>query len=223
MRKNWWKILAVLLVLYAIIGGMLIRVPNLAILNESIRNLYYHVPMWFSMIILFSASLLYSIRYLSSNNSNYDNIAKQTAAVGFFMGILGLLTGMIWAKYTWGAYWVADPKLNGALAAILIYSAYFLLRNSMEDENKRARIASVYGIFAYVLMIVFIVILPRLTASLHPGNGGNPGFNVYDLDYNMRLIFYPAVIGWTLLAIWVVNLKVRMEKLRIFLLNNYNN
>ena len=179
--------------------------------------------MWFSMIILFSASLLYSIRYLSSNNSNYDNIAKQTAAVGFFMGILGLLTGMIWAKYTWGAYWVADPKLNGALAAILIYSAYFLLRNSMEDENKRARIASVYGIFAYVLMIVFIVILPRLTASLHPGNGGNPGFNVYDLDYNMRLIFYPAVIGWTLLAIWVVNLKVRMEKLRIFLLNNYNN
>lgn len=223
MAKNWWKILAVLLVLYAIIGGMLIRVPSLAILHETVRNLFYHVPMWFSMIILFTASLVYSIRFLSSNNTHYDNIAKQTAAVGFFMGILGLLTGMIWAKYTWGAYWVADPKLNGALAAILIYAAYFLLRNSMEDENKRARIASVYGIFAYVLMLVFIIILPRLTASLHPGSGGNPGFNVYDLDNNMRLIFYPAVIGWTLLATWLVNLQVRLEKIKIYVLKNFNN
>lgn len=223
MRKNWWKILAVILVLYTIIGGMLVRVPGLAILNESIRNLFYHVPMWFTMIILFTASVIYSIRFLASNNSRFDNLATQTAAVGFIMGILGLLTGMVWAKFTWGAFWVADPKLNGALAAILIYAAYFLLRNSMEDESKRARIASVYGIFAYVLMFVFIIILPRLTASLHPGSGGNPGFNVYDLDNNMRYIFYPAVLGWTLLAVWIVDLKVRLENITIYMLKNHNN
>lgn len=223
MRKNWWKILAVLLLFYVIIGGMLLKVPKLAILHESIRNLYYHVPMWFSMIILCTASAIYSISFLNSSKTKYDTLAKETAAVGFFLGLLGLLTGMVWAKFTWGAYWVADPKLNGALAAVLIYAAYFLLRNSMDDEKKRARIASVYGVFAYVLMIVFIIIIPRLTVSLHPGSGGNPGFNVYDLDNNMRLIFYPAVIGWTLLATWIVNLKVRTQNLKIELLKNLNN
>ncbi|NNM16701.1 MAG: cytochrome c biogenesis protein CcsA, partial [Bacteroidia bacterium] len=202
---------------------MLLQVPKLAILHESIRNLYYHVPMWFSMIILFTASVVYSISFLNSSKTKHDTLAKETAAVGFFLGILGLLTGMVWARFTWGAFWVADPKLNGALAAILVYAAYFLLRNSMDDEKKRSRIAAVYSIFAYVLMLVFIMVIPRLTASLHPGSGGNPGFNVYDLDSTMRLIFYPAVIGWTLLATWIVSLKVRMTNLKIEMLKNLNN
>ena len=222
MQKHWWKILGVALVFYAIIAGMLLKVPKLNILYESIRNLYYHVPMWFSMIILFTVSLIYSIKYLGSSKPKFDAIAKETASVGIFMGLLGLLTGMIWAKYTWGAYWVSDPKLNGALAAILIYAAYFLLRNSMEDDTKRARISSVYGIFAYALMIVFIIILPRLTDSLHPGSGGNPGFNVYDLDSNMRLIFYPAVIGWALFSFWLVNLRLRIENVKKELLYSHN-
>ena len=212
VKKYWWKILGVVLVMYAIIGGLLFKVPELNILYETIRNLYYHVPMWFGMIILFTASLVYSIRYLLSEKYMFDSIAKECSAVGIFFGILGLLTGMLWAKFTWGAFWVADPKLNGALAAILIYAAYFLLRNSVDDHNKKARISSVYGIFAYALMIVFIIILPRLTDSLHPGSGGNPGFNVYDLDRNMRLVFYPAVIGWTLIGVWFVQLRVRMAK-----------
>ncbi|CAA9235376.1 MAG: Cytochrome c-type biogenesis protein CcmC, putative heme lyase for CcmE [uncultured Adhaeribacter sp.] len=59
-----------------------------------------------------------------------------------------------------------------------------------------------------------LFILPRLTDSLHPGNGGNPGFSSYDLDNNMRMVFYPAVIAWTLLGIWLVNVKARLEILQ---------
>ena len=88
--------------------------------------------------------------------------------------------------------------------------AYFILRSSIDDEQKRARIAAVYNIFAFVMMFVFIMILPRLTDSLHPGNGGNPAFGKYDLDSNMRMVFYPAVIGWVLLSLWVLNVKRRL-------------
>ena len=83
----------------------------------------------------------------------------------------------------------------------------------MEDEQKRARISAVYNIFAFVLLLVFIGILPRMTDSLHPGNGGNPGFNNYDLDNNMKLVFYPAVVAWILLGWWIASLKIRTTNL----------
>ncbi len=212
-KLKWWKWLCIALLFYTVIGGLLIPVPRLDILNESIRNLFYHVTIWFAMMIMMTASLVYGIKYLSTTNIDFDIKAGQCAISGIFLGIIGIITGSIWAKYTWGAWWVNDPKLNGAAATMLVYFAYMVLRSSLEDETKRARISSVYGIFAFTLMLVFIIILPRLTDSLHPGNGGNPGFSTYDLDSSMRKIFYPAVIGWTLLAVWFTEIKVRIERL----------
>ena len=98
---------------------------------------------------------------------------------------------------------------------MLVYLAYMILRGSLDDEHKRARLSAVYSIFAFTLMLVFIMILPRLTDSLHPGNGGNPAFSSYDLDNRMRTVFYPAVIGWTLLAAWITEIRVRMKRLSI--------
>lgn len=214
MRGIWWKILAVLLVSYAIIGGLLIEVPRLPILNESIRNLYFHVTMWFSMMIILLVSFVGSIRYLSSSEENHDRLALHCTYVGITLGILGITTGSLWAKFTWGAFWVNDPKLNGAAVTLLIYLAYMVLRNSIEDESKKPRVAAVYNIFAFVLLIVFLVILPRTTDSLHPGNGGNPAFSTYDLDNTMRLVFYPAIIGWSLLAWWLVQLSMRLSVIK---------
>lgn len=214
MKKNWWKIIAVVFVLYTIIAGFLIPVPAQPILHETIRNLYFHVPMWFSMMTILFVSLWHSIKYLNKSNIQSDIIASQAANVGMLVGALGLATGSVWAKYTWGAWWVADTKLNGAAITMLIYLAYFILRGSIDEEQKRARIAAVYNIFAYVMLIVFLMILPRMSDSLHPGNGGNPGFNNYDLDSKMRMVFYPAVIGWILLTVWIFTLKVRIEKLK---------
>ncbi len=215
MKLQWWKILAIVLLAYTVVAGFLTDVPRLAILHESIRNLYFHVTMWFTMIIIMLVSLIYGIKYLGSQKVEHDIVAEETAKTGVVFGILGIITGSIWAKFTWGGWWVNDAKLNGAAATLLVYFAYLLLRNSIEDREKRARISAVYSIFAYSMMIVFILILPRLTVSLHPGNGGNPGFSSYDLDNNMRLVFYPAIIGWTLLALWIAEIRVRIHKLRL--------
>ena len=213
MRKNWWKILATVLVLYSLVSGFLLEVPHLPILNESIRNLYFHVPMWFTMIILYLVSVIYSIRYLSTNNEKDDLMSIEFVNTGVVFGFLGLATGMIWAKYTWGDPWPNDPKLNSAAISTLMYLAYLVLRNSLEEEQKRARISAIYNIFAFPVMIVLLFILPRMTDSLHPGNGGNPGFSSYDLDSRMRFIFYPAVIGWILIGTWIATLRYRVRVL----------
>ena len=193
--------------------GFLGDVVRLPILNETIRALYFHVTMWFAMIILMGAALVLSIRYLSTEKLDFDLKANEAAKTGLLLAFIGLLTGMIWARFTWGAFWVNDPKLNGTAVTILIYLAYFVLRSSIDDPKKRARLAAVYNIFAFVMMIVFIGILPRLTDSLHPGNGGNPAFGKYDMDNNMRMVFYPAVVGWTLIGVWITQLRIRYKKL----------
>ncbi len=172
MRQYWWKILSIVLLLYTFIAGFLIKVPTIGNLYETIRNLFFHVPMWFGQLILVTISLVYSILYLRKPKPHYDFMATEFARTGSVMGVLGLLTGMIWANYTWGAPWNNDPKQLGAAIALLIYLAYFVLRNSMTDIDKRGRVAAVYNIFAYFIYIPMIMVLPRMVESLHPGGKG---------------------------------------------------
>ncbi|HNY07260.1 MAG TPA: cytochrome c biogenesis protein CcsA [Bacteroidales bacterium] len=213
MKKNWWKILCVVLILFSLVAGLLIPVPDLPIVHQSIRNLFFHVGMWFAMLVIFTISFIYSIRYLSDFKTDNDIVAQEASKVGVFFGILGIVTGMIWAKFTWGSWWVNDPKLNGAAVSLLVYFAYLVLRNSLNEEQKRAKVSAVYNIFAYVLLIVFIGILPRLAqGSIHPGDTSNP-LTIGALDNNLRLVFYPAVVGWILLAVWILELKVKIYKL----------
>jgi heme exporter protein C len=213
MGKNWWKILGVVLVSYSVVGGFLVPVPELPILNETIRNTYFHIPMWFAMMALLSYSLFHSIKFLAGFELQHDNKADQSVQVALVLGLFGLLTGMIWAQYTWGSFWTNDVKLNGTAISMLTYLAYIILRGSIEDEHRKAKVAAVYNIFAWVMMILFIMVIPRLNDSLHPGNGGNPAFGSYDMDNTMRIVFYPAVIGWILIGAWITSIKIRIKNI----------
>lgn len=214
MKKNWWKVLAVLLLLYTLLAGLLMDVPRLSILNETIRNLHFHVTMWFGMILLLTGSMVYAIMHLRTGKMDYDHKSIELANAGILFSVLGMLTGMLWAQYAWGTWWSGDPKQNSTAICMLIYFAYLVLRNSMNDEQQRARVSGVYNIFAYAAMIPLLFVLPRMTDSLHPGNGGNPGFNFMDLDGKLRMVFYPAIIGWTLLGLWVAELRLRTRRIR---------
>lgn len=176
------------------------------------------------MIFVLGGSVFYSIKYLSSGSVYDDMRAEHLASSGILLGILGIVTGSVWARFTWGGWWANDPKLNGAAISLLIYFAYVILRNSMDEEQKRARVAAVYNIFSFVLLIVFLMVYPRLNQvdSLHPGNGGNPAFSSYDLDKNMRLVFYPAVAGWIMIGLWIADLSFRVAKLKYQKLMNDN-
>lgn len=225
MHKSWWKITAILLLLYTFVMGFLGNVPKLPLLQETIRNLYFHVCMWFAMMILFTISVVNAIKYLRTMQLKYDIYARQFAVVGIVFGLLGYATGAIWASYTWAdpnkplaasfSTIARDPKLIGAAISLLVYFAYLILRDSVQDIDKRARISAVYNIFAYAILFPAIWILPRVLESLHPGNDDNPALDVKnDISSNMRVVFYPAVIGWTLLGVWIATLKIRMNILK---------
>jgi len=92
--------------------------------------------------------------------------------------------------------------------------AFFVLRSSFDDEDKKARISNVYNVFAFSTLIPLLFVIPRLYDSLHPGNGGNPGLGTEDLDNTMRMVLYPAVFGWLLLGLWMAQLLKRMSALR---------
>ncbi len=209
--QTWWKVLAVLLVLSTFITGLILPVPRLEILHETIRNLYFHVPMWMGMLSVFTISVYFSIKYLTKGDEADDLAAVECVNTGLVFYALGLVTGMLWAKYTWGEYWSGDPKQNSAAIAFLLYCAYLVLRNSIDEEQKRAKISAIYNIFAFPIMVVLIFVLPRMTDSLHPGSGGNPAFGRYDLDNGMKLAFYPAMLGWTFIAVWIATIRYRIR------------
>lgn len=186
--------------------------PFRGLLYETIRNTFFHVPLWFGMLFLFIAATWNSFMYLRTQDPDRDRRAAVLTSVGLLFGALGIVTGMIWAKSTWGTYWTwKEIKLNMTAIALLIYFAYFVLRNAFDDLEKRARIAAVYNIFAFVAALVLINVIPRMTdSSLHPGNGGNPAFGSEDMDNTLRMVFYPAIIGWTLLGFWIATIQYRM-------------
>lgn len=190
-----------------------IRFPFRNILYETIRNTYFHVALWFAMILLFIGSVRHSARYLRRQDAEDDRRAAAYTRVGVMFGILGLVTGAIWAKNTWNAYWSWDVKQNMTAIALFIYIAYFILRAAFEDAERKARLSAVYNLFAFVALIPLIFVIPRLTDSLHPGAGGNPALGGEDLDNTMRMIFYPAIIGWTLLGVWMAQLNYRIDRL----------
>ena len=221
LKNNWWKLLSGILLLYAIIAGFTADIPVREITEQTMRNLFYHVGMWFAMMAMLLTGFIYSIRYLTAFKEEEDIVAVESVNVGLMFGFLGIITGMIWANFTWGSPWVKDPKLNGAAVGLIIYLAYIVLRGSIEDVHKKAKVSAVFNIFAFVLWIVFVIILPRLAgASVHPGTGNDvvPVMPMH-LDPSMRLVFYPAMIGWILLGFWIVNIRVRIRKLNYKLEN----
>ncbi len=215
IRKFWWKVLSIVFLVFTFTAGFLIRVPQIGNLYQTIRNFFFHVPMWFGMMILFIVSVVYAIKYLLKPSLKNDIYSKEYAKTGILFGVLGLITGAVWANYTWGEAWSNDPKQLLAAISLLIYAAYFILRNSITDMDKRARIGAVYNVFACAMLFPTLWIIPRMVESLHPGGQGvegNPGMGGKDLDPMMRMVFWPAVIGWTLLAVWITTLRIRLEQ-----------
>ncbi len=211
LSHKWWKYLTALLLLYSVVAGFMIPVPNqLGILDETIRSVIYHVPMWFGMLFLYFVGVVYAIKYLMSNALQHDMIAIGFNRVGMLFCILGLTTGMIWANYTWGKPWVSDdPKLRGAAIGTLIYAAYFILRMSIENIETRAKLSAIYNILAYALLIPVLFILPSMSNSLHPGVDDNAQFSELDLNNTIRMVFYPSVIAFIGVGVWLASLDIR--------------
>lgn len=216
--QRYWLIRNVIVVwlTLVVLGAFLLRIPRIHILEHTARNLYFHVPMWFTLMAAAFVSAYHSLRYLQSNDPLRDLRAQEAARVGMVFGLLGLATGIVWARFTWylgtSLWWNFDPKQSFVAIQLLIYGAYFVLRSAVEDGERRGRVAAVYNLFAFVTMPFLLYVLPRQMDSLHPGAEGNPAFS--DITHPiMRLVFYPAVVGFIGLFWVLYTQRVRLALL----------
>lgn len=206
---------AVAVVLTGVIfAGFLGNIPQLDILEQSARNLYFHVPVWFSLMAATIVSAYHSLQHLRTGARIRDVRAREAAKIALVCGALGIVTGMVWARFTWyegtGIWWNFDPKQSMAAVLLLIYGGYFVLRDAIDDDRSRGRISAVYNLFSVVTMPFLLYILPRQMESLHPGGEGSPAFSQTDLAPAMKWIFYPSVLGFLGLFWLLYTQRVRL-------------
>lgn len=214
MKIKFWKIIVAIWLTVVITAGFLISLPDIPILQQSARNLFFHVPMWFTMFVCFFGGFVFSVMYLNNDDLATDRKAEAITTVGLVFGICGLFTGSLWARFTWGTWWTfAEPKMNLAAMAMLVYVAYFVLRKAFYDREKRAKISAIYNIFAATTVPFLFYIIPRQLPSLHPGAKGNPAFSEITAPH-LQWVFYPAVIGFIGLAMWLTNISIRYKKVK---------
>lgn len=194
--------------------------PFVPALQEKIRILVFHVPMAWVSVIAYMISMIYSIMYLRRRDLKYDLYASSSAALGFIFTVLATVTGMIWAKFSWGSFWNWDPRQTSILVLMLIYSAYFALRSAIDREDLKARLSSVYSIIAFMTVPFFVFILPRMFSGLHPGAKGEdttgPVVSGQQgmLDSSLLYTFGLALAGFIIVYFWMMSLTIRYKNIK---------
>jgi heme exporter protein C len=192
--------------------------PLIPGLEDKARNIFFHVPTAWTAVLAFFTSMYFGIRYLRMKNMDDDLRSVSAAGLGFLFCVLATVTGALWARFNWGTFWNWDPRQTSIFILLLIYGAYFALRSAVESEEKRASLSAVYSILAGLTVPFFIFIMPRMMAGLHPGarddpSGKGPLFEGSMMAPNMRVLFYLSLLGFTLLFVWLLQLRIRTARL----------
>jgi heme exporter protein C len=200
-------LLSVLIALY----GALIWAPTEEVMGDIQRIFYFHVPSaWVALGPSFTVVFIASILYLVTKDMRYDRIALASAELGVMFTTITLITGPIWARPIWGAYWTWDPRLTTTLVLWFIYVAYLMLRSASQPGHKSARLAAVFGIVGWVdVPIVFMSI--RWWRSIHPTVLTGKSLN---LDSHMAMVLMFSLFAFTLLYVYLLIIRYRQEDLK---------
>jgi heme exporter protein C len=200
--------------LCAVIAGAFYYAPLAAgFKGQSSRILFFHVPMAWVSFVAFIAAAVSSLRYLAGGRDlRHDRSAAVAIELGLIFGVLATITGAIWARIMWGAYWNWDPRQTSLLISLLFYGAYLALRQAIEDDETRARLSAAYAILGLVVTPFLYWIVPRITFSLHPESVVNAQGKV-DMESRMQQVLYASGAGFAALYFWMHNLKCRLRKL----------
>ena len=217
-----WKIGLFILMSFIIVAGIAFPIvpspsvwyefPNIPGLEEKAKIIFFHVPTAWLAVIAFLMAMVYGVKYLKGKNLDDDAKSNAALQLGMMFCILATVTGSIWAKFTWGAFWHWDPRETSIFVLLLIYGSLFALRSAIENEDKRARLSAVYSIFSFLTVPFFIFIMPRIMTGLHPGsaNDDTSGPVVdFKMNANMQLIFYLSLLSFTILYYWIWNISYK--------------
>ena len=190
----------------------LLKAPLVPVLQETTRILYFHIPSAWVTVVALGWSMLHSILYLVRRDLRHDDQAAAAAELGLLFCIVATVSGSLWAKAMWGAYWNWDPRETSIFFILLLYAAYLALRGSIEGDEKRARLSAVYSVVAFVAVPFLIFVVPRMYESLHPDPIINKTGKI-DMDPMIKWCFFAMLGGFTVLFFWLQSLRVRVAGL----------
>ena len=190
----------------------LFGVPADAVQGDVQRIMYVHVPSAWLAYAAFLVTLVGGVLYLLRRNLGFDRMAAASAEIGLLFTGLAIATGAIWGKATWGKWWDWDPRLTTTAILFVIYAGYLLLRQSLADRQRRARLGAVFGIvgFLNVPIVHFSVLWWR---GLHqPPTVIRPGDP--SIDHLLLAELLASVASFTLAYLWLLRRRVEVEEER---------
>ena len=206
----WWKIVLFVVMSWVIVAAFVYPAPQQGI-GEASRIFYFHVPQAWVAVLAFVVSMIASVRYLRKGDMLDDDRARVAAELGFLFCLLATVTGAFFAKVTWNSFWNWDPRETSIFVLLLIYGAYFALRSAIDGAEKRARLASVYAIFAFITVPFLVFVVPRVLPSLHPSDSVMDSSGKITMSSTTALVFFPSLAAFTILFIWVYWLGLKIS------------
>ena len=184
--------------------------------GEIQRIFYIHMPSFFGAFTAFGAAVVGGIMVLARKSETWDKIALAGVEVGLAFALINLLTGSIWARPIWNTWWTWDPRLTSAAIMCLTYAAYLMLRAGIEDPNRKRAFMSVYGIFAFVSVLMTLFIIRIVPETIHPVIVGASPQNAqggFEATSGVVLALLPSLLLWlTLMPITLMWHRVRLER-----------
>jgi heme exporter protein C len=181
-------------------------------IGQSSRIVFFHVPMAWIASLAFLLSGWHSFRFLRTRDLAHDRKAKVAVRQGLLFALLATVTGSIFAKIMWGSFWNWDPREISITMLLFIYAAYLVLRGAVDDPIRRAHLAAVYALFAFVTMPFFVFIIPRVYFSLHPDTLINVRGKI-EMEGRILVTFLGSLAGFTAFYVLLYRLECRLEEL----------
>ena len=188
---------AVVLFTAAVCGAVFFLVPPAEGLGELVRIAFFHIPMAWVSVLAFIMNAWWAAAYLRGRRMREDALSARSARLGLIFVLLATVSGAIFSKLTWGAYWNWGPRQTTIFVLILIYGAYLTLRAAVSETRQRAVVSAVYSLFSCLTVPFLVFILPRLYFSLHP----SPILNSsgVEMDPLMLAVLAAAMLDATLI------------------------
>jgi len=197
-----------------VIGASFLLVQPVQGQGDLGRIIVYHVTAAWVAVLAYLMAMANSVAYLRKSELRFDRQAQVNAELGTVFCLLATVTGALWSKAAWGWYWNWDPRQTSIFVLLMIYGAYFVLRSAIPDTDRRARLAAVYAILAFLTVPFLVFIVPRVYASLHPDLVMlNLRERQLEMDVPLLLVFLASVAGFTGLYVWLYKVQVALETL----------
>lgn len=181
--------------------------PREAVMGDIQRVFYFHVSAAWVGYLALLVVLVAAVAYLARGDRRWDGVAVSSAEIGLVFVTEGIVTGMFWAKATWGKSWVWEPRLTTSAVLWVIYAAYLLLRRAIDDPERRARLSAVYGMLGFIAVPINFMAI-RWWRTVHPlvltGGGGR-------LDPTMLAVLIFCVAAFTLLYASLLIHRLHLE------------